>query len=110
MKNMQTPTSLEKEGYKGLKVTSMLQSVLSVEMKQHLRLSQLDALSKINNKHFKLGYISKQEMTLLWNIYWNFVLNDYRFEDKSKKLTKISTLKECKPKHIGMQMLNQLNT
>jgi len=63
-----------------------------------------------NNKYFKLGYISKQEMTLLWNIYWNFVLNDFRFDDKFKSLTKINTLKECKPKHIGMKMLNELNT
>ena len=100
---------LEKEGYKGLKVTSMLNAVLSIKIKKHLRLVQLDELSKINNKYFKLGYISKQEMTLLWNIYWNFVLNDFRFDDKSKSLTKVNTLKECKPKHIGMKMLNELN-
>lgn len=107
---MDNVSPLEKEGYKGLKVKSMLDACLSNEIKHYLRLVQLDNLSKINNKYFKLGYISKQEMTLLWNIYWNFVLNDFRFEDKTKKLTKINTLKECKPKHIGMQMLNQLNT
>ena len=105
---MKNVTPLEKEGYKGIKVTSMLQAVLSVEIKQHLRLVQLDAISKINNKYFKLGYISKQEMTLLWNIYWNFVLNDFRFEDKTKKLTKVDSLKEAKPKHVGMIILNNL--
>lgn len=106
---MKTITKLQKEGYQGLKVTSMLKACLSVEIKQHLRLVQINSLSKINNKYFKLGYISQQEMTLLWNIYWNFVLNDYRFDDKSKKLTKaiVSDL-EVKPKHIGLLMLNKI--
>lgn len=109
MKNLKTPSELQKTGYNGLKVTSMLKACLSVEMKQHLRLVQIDNLSKINNKHFKLGYISKQEMTLLWNIYWNFVLNDFRFEDKIKKLTKaIVSNKEVKPEHIGMTVLNSI--
>ena len=106
---MTTVTTLQKAGYKGVKVTSMLKACLSIEMKQHLRLVQIDNLSKINNKYFKLGYISKQEMTLLWNIYWNFVLNDFRFEDKSKKLSKvIVSNKEVKPEHIGMTVLNSI--
>ena len=106
---MKTVTNLQKEGYRGLKVTSMLKACLCVEMKPHLRLVQLDALSKINNKYFKTGYISKPEMNLLWNIYWNFVLNDYRFDDKSKKLTraKISDI-ELKPQHIGLSLLDSL--
>ena len=109
MKKQTSPSQLQKAGYTGLKVTSMLKACLSVEMKQHLRLVQLDNLSKINNKHFKLGYISQQEMTLLWNIYWNFVLNDFRFEDKTKKLTKdIVSNKEVKPEHIGMTVLNSI--
>jgi len=109
MKHLKTPTKLQKDGYSGLKVKSMLQACLSVEMKEHLRLVQLDNLSRINNKYFKLGYISQQEMTLLWNIYWNFVLNDFRFEDKTKKLSKaIVSTKEVKPEHIGMTVLNSL--
>ena len=109
MKKQTSPSQLQKSGYTGLKVKSMLQACLSVEMKQHLRLVQIDNLSKINNKHFKLGYISQQEMTLLWNIYWNFVLNDFRFEDKSKKLSKaIVSNKEVKPEHIGMTVLNSI--
>ena len=106
---MTTVSELEKQGYKGLKVTSMLKACLCVEMKQHLRLVQLDALSKINNKYFKTGYISKPEMNLLWNIYWNFVLNDYRFDDKSKKLSKVASTKELTTfSHIGLQLLNSL--
>jgi hypothetical protein len=106
---METITTLQKEGYKGLKVTSMLKACLCVEMREHLRLSQLNALSKIDNKYFKTGYISKPEMNLLWNVYWNFVLNDYRFDDKSKTL---STTKKVKSttiaKHIGLQALESI--
>jgi len=109
MKNLESPTAIQKAGYTGIKVTSMLQACLCNEMKPHLRLVQLDNLSKINNKYFKTRLINQQEMTLLWNIYWNFVLNDYRFEDKSKKLTKVEvSTKEVKPKHIGLILLHSL--
>jgi hypothetical protein len=107
---MKTATLLQEQGYKGVKVTSMIQACLSVEIRQHLRLVQLDNLSSIKNKHFKLGYISKPEMTLLWNIYWNFVLNDYRFNDKSKEYTIVTGISKAEPKHIGMQKLSELQT
>jgi len=106
---MKTATALQKQGYSGVKVDSMLKACLSSEMKKHLRLVQLDNLSSIKNKYFKLGYISKPEMNLLWNIYWNFVINDYRFDDKSKQYTVVTRVSKAEPKHIGLQMLNQLN-
>ena len=105
MKNL---TSIQKAGYRGVKVTSMLSAILSKEIKQHLRLVQIDNISKIKNKYDKLKYITKEEMTLLWNIYWNFVLNDFRFEDKTKKYTIITGTTEVNPEHIGMKMLNSL--
>ena len=83
---------------------------LCVEMKQHLRLVQLNALTRIDNKYFKTGYISKSEMNLLWNVYWNFVLNDFRFDDKSKKLSHVVHAEELtEPKHIGLRTLNNLS-
>lgn len=106
---MTTVSELEKQGYKGLKVTSMLKACLSAEMRDHLRLVQLNELSKINNKYFKTGYISKPEMNLLWNVYWNFVLNDFRFEDSTKKLTKITETKELTTfTHVGLRLLKSL--
>ena len=105
---MKTATILQQQGYSGIKVTSMLNTCLCAEMRKHLRLVQLDNLSSIKNKYFKTNYISKSEMTLLWNIYWNFVLNDYRFDDKSKEYTVVTGITKAEPKHIGMQMLNQL--
>ncbi len=109
MKNLENVTPIQKAGYSSVKVTSMLKACLCNEMKQHLRLVQLDNLTKIDNKYFKTGAINQQEMTLLWNIYWNFVLNDFRFDDKSKKLTKaIPSTKKVEEKHIGMILLNSL--
>ena len=106
-KHLNNISDLEKSGYKGLKVSCMLKACLSVEIRQYLRLVQIDELSKINNKHFKQGFISKAEMTLLWNIFWNFVLNDFRF-DSDMELTKISDPKPCSFKHIGMIALDNL--
>jgi hypothetical protein len=106
-KHLNNASELQKAGYTGLKVSCMLKAVLSVEIKQHLRLVQLDELTRINNKYFKTSYISKAEMTLLWNIFWNFVLNDYRF-DTDMKLTKVTDTVPCLPKHIGMIKFNEL--
>ena len=105
---MKAITKIQKSGYKGVKVTSMLNAILSKEIKPHLRLIQVDNVSKIKNKYDRLKYISKEEMTLLWNIYWNFVLNDFRFEDKTKKYTVIKTVIEVEPEHIGMKMLKEI--
>jgi hypothetical protein len=104
---METPTALEKSGYSGTKVTSMLKACLSADIKPHLRLVQLDALSKIDNKYFKNSVISQPEMTLLWNIYWNFVLNDFRFDNKSK-LTLPAKLKKIDATHIGLIAFEKL--
>jgi len=108
-KHLNNVSDLEKSGYKGLKVTSILKACLSVEIKQHLRLVQLDELTKINNKYFKQGFISKAEMTLVWNIFWNFVLNDFRF-DSDMELTKPSGFKVCSEKHIGIIKLEELKS
>lgn len=108
-KHLNNVSDLEKSGYKGLKVTSILKACLSVEIKQHLRLVQLDELTKINNKYFKQGFISKAEMTLVWNIFWNFVLNDFRF-DSDMELTKVSVSKVCSEKHIGIIKLEELKS
>jgi hypothetical protein len=106
-KKMETPTALEKSGYSGTKVTSMLKACLSADIKPHLRLVQLDALSKVDNKYFKNSVISQPEMTLLWNIYWNFVLNDFRFDNKSK-LTLPAKLKKIDATHIGLIAFEKL--
>jgi hypothetical protein len=99
MKNLKTPTELKKAGYTGIKVSSILNAITSNEIKKHMRLVQNNTASIIKNKYQRNNYISKAEMSYIWTLYWNFVLNDFRFDDKKgyKQLTKtfdVVTFKE----------------
>ena len=105
---MTTVTTLQKAGYKGVKITSMIKAIESQEIFKHLRLVQQNEFSKIKNKYNKVGYLTQPYFTYLWNIYWNFVLNDFRFEDKSKDWSIPTKHKKVKIEHIGLTMLKDL--
>lgn len=104
---MKDSTKLHNQGYSGVKVTSMLNALQSKEIHDHLRLVQQDELSKIKNFYKKNKYITKPQMNLVWNCYWNFVLNDFRFDDKSKTYTIVSEIKNAEPQHIGLVKLKK---
>ena len=109
MKNqLQSPTSLEISGYKGIKVTSMIKAIESVEIFKHLRLVQQDEFSKLKNRYNRNSYITKPYFTYLWVLYWNFVLNDFRFDDKVKSWTIVTKHNIVEPQHIGMKLLKDL--
>jgi hypothetical protein len=97
---MTTVTTLQKAGYKGVKVTSII---------KHLRLVQQNEFSKIKNKYNKVGYLTQPYFSYLWSLYWNFVLNDFRFDDKSKDWAIPTKIKKVEYQHIGMKILNNLN-
>ena len=106
---MTTVTTLQKAGYKGVKVTSMIKAIESQEIFKHLRLVQQNEFSKLKNKYNKVGYLTQPYFSYLWSLYWNFVLNDFRFDDKSKDWTVPTKIKKVEvPLHIGIQMLNNL--
>ena len=106
---MTTVTTLQKAGYKGVKITSMIKAIESQEIFKHLRLVQQNEFSRIKNKYNKVGYLTQPYFTYLWNLYWNFVLNDFRFDDKSKDWTVPTKIKKIEiPLHIGLQILNKL--
>ena len=106
---MTTVTTLQKAGYKGVKITSMIKAIESQEIFKHLRLVQQNEFSRIKNKYNKIGYLTQPYFTYLWNLYWNFILNDFRFDDKSKDWTIPTKIKKVAiPLHIGIQMLNNL--
>ena len=106
---MTTVTTLQKAGYKGVKITSMIKAIESQEIFKHLRLVQQNEFSKLKNKYNKVGYLTQPYFTYLWNLYWNFVLNDFRFDDKSKDWTVPTKIKKIEiPLHIGLQILNKL--
>jgi len=100
----------KKPGYEKLTNFFMLSALLTAPMVDNLRLIQKDELKVLDEKHTKNIVLSPTERNYLQTLYQNFVLNDYRFEDKSKKLTKteVST-KEVKPRHIGLILLNSLS-
>ena len=106
---MTTVTTLQKAGYKGVKVTSMIKAIESQEIFKHLRLVQQNEFSKLKNKYNKVGYLTQPYFSYLWSLYWNFVLNDFRFDDKSKDWTVPTKIKKIEiPLHIGLQILNKL--
>ena len=105
---MTTVTTLEKEGYKGIKITSMIKAIESQEIFKHLRLVQQNEFSKLKNKYNKVGYLTQPYMNYLWQLYWNFVLNDFRFDDKSKNWSIVTKYRKVATEHIGMKMLNDL--
>lgn len=105
---MTTVTTLQKEGYKGIKVTSMIKAIESQEIFKHLRLVQQNEFSKLKNKYNKTGYLTQPYFSYLWSLYWNFVLNDFRFDDKSKGWSIPIKIKKIENQHIGMKMLDNL--
>ena len=105
---MKKVTQLQKEGYKGVKITSMIKAIESQEIFKHLRLVQQNEFSRIKNKYNKVGYLTLQYFQYLWILYWNFVLNDFRFDDKSKSWSVVTKMKKVKTEHIGMTILNTL--
>ena len=106
---MTTVTTLQKAGYKGVKETSMIKAIESQEIFKHLRLAQQNEFSKLKNKYNKTGYLTQPYFTYLWQLYWNFILNDFRFDDKSKGWSIPSKVKTIKREHIGLTMLKNLN-
>ena len=106
---MTTVTTLQKAGYKGVKVTSMIKAIESQEIFKHLRLVQQNEFSKLKNKYNKTGYLTQPYFSYLFHLYWNFVLNDFRFDDKSKDWSIPIKVKKVSIQHIGMKMLNNLN-
>ena len=105
---MTTVTTLQKAGYKGVKVTSMIKAIESQEIFKHLRLVQQNEFSKLKNKCNKVGYLTQPYFSYLWSLYWNFVLNDFRFDDKSKDWSIPTKIKKVERQHIGMKLLESL--
>lgn len=107
MKQQKSISKLEKAGYKGTKVMSMIKAIESQEIFKHLRLVQQDEFARVKNRYNKLGYLTQPYFSYLWNLYWNFVLNDFRY-DSSKSWTEVSKVKNVETQHIGMKILESL--
>ena len=104
---MTTVTTLQKAGYKGVKVTSMIKAIESQEIFKHLRLVQQNEFSKLKNKYNKVGYLTQPYFSYLWSLYWNFVLNDFRFDDHSKQWTEVTKMKSIESQHVQLKINEQ---
>lgn len=102
MKHLQTITPLIVKGYKTFKISDMIKSLEDSNIFEKLRQVQKDELYRIKKKYDKLGYLTKVYSEYIKNLYYNFVLNNFSFEDNN-----ISEIEE-QPQHIGLLMLNQL--
>ena len=109
MKNLKKSTSLQQAGYKGVKVTSMLKAIEQQEIFKHRRLVQQDEFCRLRNRYNKNGYLTQPYFTYLWNLYWNFVLNDFRYES-SKSWSEVSKIKNVESQHIGLKILESLQS
>ena len=109
MKNLKKSTALQQAGYKGVKVTSMIKAIEQQETFKHLRLIQQDEFCRLRNRYNKNGYLTQSYFTYLWNLYWNFVLNDFRF-DTNKPWTEVTKMKTVEPQHIRMKIINNLKS
>lgn len=101
-------TKSVKECYKGTGVISMIHSIERADIFPKLRLIQQNEFCQVKNKYRKLKYIDKHEMQFLWIIWYNFVLLDFNFEDKTKQLIIPTKTKVITEEHIGLKMLKQL--
>jgi hypothetical protein len=106
---MKKSTILQRQGYSGVKITSMIKAIEQQEIFKHLRLVQQDEFCRLKNRYNKNGYLTQPYMTYLFNLYWNFVLNDFRFDDKSKVWSIPTKMKKVESKHIGMKIFNSLS-
>jgi hypothetical protein len=106
---MKKSTTLQRQGYSGVKITSMIKAIEQQEIFKHLRLVQQNEFCRLKNRYNKNGYLTQPYMTYLFNIYWNFVLNDFRFDDKSKVWSVPTKMKKVESKHIGMKIFNSLS-
>lgn len=104
---MENSTKLQEAGYKGVKVTSMLSALLNKEIYQHLRLVQQDELRRVENRYKKNGILSKPYFQYLWSLYWNFILNDFRFDNEVELTIPTKTTKVTET-HIGLKMYEEL--
>lgn len=108
MKNEQKSISqLKKAGYKGTKVMSMIKAIESQEIFKHLRLLQQDEFARCKNRYNKDGSLIQPYFSYLWSLYWNFVLNDFRYES-SKSWSEVTKIKNIESQHIGMKILESL--
>lgn len=90
-------------------VSTMIYEIEEVKIFNNLRLIQQTEFNKIKKLYNKCGFLSKPYNDYLWNLYYNFVINKFTFNDKKIwKEKEGKNIKEITPQHIGMRIFNQI--
>lgn len=82
MKKLKEAPKLKTPNYSGVKVSSMLKALKVSSINKSMLLSQRNDISIIDNTFKENKHITPKQMAFIWNLYWHFVLNDFRYEDK----------------------------
>lgn len=97
-------TELQEQGFVKITIPARIKAVTNIAG-IHLRPIQQRSLRAIANKYKKQGSLNPIESKYLFNLYFNFIACKFRYEDKQFKVNT-----NVQHQHIGMKMLNQLNT
>lgn len=79
MNKLDEKSKVKASKYSGVKVTSTISSLKHSSIYPHLKLSQRDKVCKIDNRYRENGCLTTDEMAFIWKLYWNFVINDFRY-------------------------------
>lgn len=108
---MKTYTQLQRQGYKHITIREQINSIKNGIAFINLRPIQQRGINMIEKNYNRKKYLNSDESEYLFNIYYNFVVNNFTYEDKKDNIITTSISKKHNtPHHIGMKMLNQLNT
>ena len=70
---------IKRPKYTGIKVTNTLRGLKLKAIDKHLTSSQSESIHSIDSSYRRNGYVTRKQMVYIWNLYWHFVLNDFRY-------------------------------
>lgn len=101
MKELQTVTTAIKKAYGRNNILEIIKSLENPNIFMNMRLVQRDELVRIKKLYFDKGYLSPNYKEYLITLHFNFVKNNFKYEDNI-----VVKVKKKKQQHIGILMLN----
>ena len=105
---MKTYTSLQRQGYKHITIREQINAIKNGVAFINLRSIQKRGINMIEKAYNNKKYLNSDESEYLFNIYYNFVVNNFTYPDRNDNIisTSISQKHIVPQQHIGMRMLN----
>lgn len=102
MNQLQTVTTVIKKAYGRNNILEMIKSLEEINIFNNMRLVQQDELGRIKRSYFSRGYLTPNTKDYLINLHFNFVKNNFKYEDNKPSVIK-------QPQHIGLLMLKEMS-